>query len=219
MPARNATDEEPKPGWDVGEEIAVRVVVWQKAALKSTRNKHPLGEVLRWHKTSPPRKRSRLRRRTRSRSERSCWRGSRRSRQAQAEVKASRAASQRRRSLLRSPTTARDTAGPGVQLRGGNRQIRTTVPALARGVTPVIAWSRPGQRCPRLSARRSWPYSGQPSEPAGGPCTLGPQSLRNRASYSSRFYVEKESLAVISVHDDSLSGVIGDVWHDSHKTV
>ena len=112
MPARDATDEEPKPGWDVGEEIAVRVVVWQKAALKSTRNKHPLGEVLRWLKTSPPRKRSRLRRRTRSRSERSCWRGSRRSRQAQAAVKASRAASQRRRSLLRSPTTARDTPAP-----------------------------------------------------------------------------------------------------------
>ena len=30
---------------------------------------------------------------------------------------------------------------PGVQLRGGNRQIRTTVPPLARGVTPVIAWA------------------------------------------------------------------------------
>ena len=28
---------------------------------------------------------------------------------------------------------------PGVQLTGGNRQIRTTVPPLARGVTPVIA--------------------------------------------------------------------------------
>ena len=28
---------------------------------------------------------------------------------------------------------------PGVQLRGGNRQIRTTVPPLDRGVTPVIA--------------------------------------------------------------------------------
>ena len=31
---------------------------------------------------------------------------------------------------------------PGVQLTGGNRQIRITVPPLARGVTPVIAWSR-----------------------------------------------------------------------------
>ena len=31
--------------------------------------------------------------------------------------------------------------GPGVQLTGGNRQIRTTVPPLARGGTPVIAWS------------------------------------------------------------------------------
>jgi len=30
---------------------------------------------------------------------------------------------------------------PGVQLRGGNRQIRTTPPPLARGVTPVIAGS------------------------------------------------------------------------------
>ena len=28
---------------------------------------------------------------------------------------------------------------PGVQLRGGNRQIRTTPPSLARGVTQVIA--------------------------------------------------------------------------------
>ena len=28
---------------------------------------------------------------------------------------------------------------PGVQLIGGNRQIRTTVPPLARGVTSVIA--------------------------------------------------------------------------------
>ena len=28
---------------------------------------------------------------------------------------------------------------PGVQLTGGNRQIRTTVPPLARGVIPVIA--------------------------------------------------------------------------------
>jgi hypothetical protein len=25
--------------------------------------------------------------------------------------------------------------------RGGNRQIRTTIPPLARGVNPVIAWS------------------------------------------------------------------------------
>ena len=33
---------------------------------------------------------------------------------------------------------------PGVQLRGGNRQIRTTVPPLARGVTPVIACSYKG---------------------------------------------------------------------------
>ena len=31
--------------------------------------------------------------------------------------------------------------GPGVQLRGGNRQVRTMVPPLARGVTPVIAGS------------------------------------------------------------------------------
>ncbi len=29
-------------------------------------------------------------------------------------------------------------------LRGGNRPIRTTVPPLARGVTPVIAWSGGG---------------------------------------------------------------------------
>ena len=33
---------------------------------------------------------------------------------------------------------------PGVQLRGGNRQIRTTIPPLARGVTPVIAWAGGG---------------------------------------------------------------------------
>ena len=31
---------------------------------------------------------------------------------------------------------------PGVQPRGGNRQIRTTVPPLARGVTPVIAGAK-----------------------------------------------------------------------------
>jgi hypothetical protein len=30
---------------------------------------------------------------------------------------------------------------PGVQLTGGNRQVRTTVPPLARGGTPVIAGS------------------------------------------------------------------------------
>ena len=30
---------------------------------------------------------------------------------------------------------------PGVQLTGGNRQVRTTVPPLARGGTPVIAWA------------------------------------------------------------------------------
>ena len=33
---------------------------------------------------------------------------------------------------------------PGVQLTGGNRQIRTTVPPLARGVTSVIAWAGGG---------------------------------------------------------------------------
>ena len=32
----------------------------------------------------------------------------------------------------------------GVQLRGGNRQVRTTVPPLAHRVTPVIAWSGGG---------------------------------------------------------------------------
>jgi len=69
---------------------------------------------------------------------------------------------------------------PGVQLTGGNRQIRTTVPPLARGVTLVIACSRPGQRCPQRFARRSWRCSGQPSEPVGDVCTPGPQSARNR---------------------------------------
>jgi len=57
---------------------------------------------------------------------------------------------------------------PGVQLRGGNRQIRTTVPPLARGVTPVIACPRPGQRCHQRSARQFWPCSGRMSKAAGG---------------------------------------------------
>ena len=34
--------------------------------------------------------------------------------------------------------------GPGVQLTGGNRQIRTTVLPLTRGVTPVIAGAGSG---------------------------------------------------------------------------
>ena len=34
--------------------------------------------------------------------------------------------------------------GPGVQLTGGNRQNRTTVPPLTRGVTPVIAGAGSG---------------------------------------------------------------------------
>ena len=34
---------------------------------------------------------------------------------------------------------------PGVQLTGGNRQIRTTVPPLTRGVTPVIAGAGGGE--------------------------------------------------------------------------
>ena len=33
---------------------------------------------------------------------------------------------------------------PGVQLTGGHRQVRATVPPLARGGTPVIAWAGGG---------------------------------------------------------------------------
>ena len=44
--------------------------------------------------------------------------------------------------LLERPQSPHPSSG--VQLTGGNRQIRTTVPPLARGVTPVIVWAGSG---------------------------------------------------------------------------
>ena len=103
---------------------------------------------------------------------------------------------------------------PRVQLRVGHRQIGTTPPPLARVVTPVIAWSCGGA----LGVQPlGVAQGGGMSQPL--PVHAGAQSLRNRASDSSRFYDEKESLAVISVQDESLSGVIGNVGHDARKTV
>jgi len=46
-----------------------------------------------------------------------------------------------------------------------------------------------------------------------------PAGQRKWGQYSSRFYVEIESLVAISVHDESLNGVTVDAWHDFHKTV
>jgi hypothetical protein len=55
---------------------------------------------------------------------------------------------------------------PGVQLTGGNRQIRTTPPPLARGVTPVIAWSPSGSLGvqPAVSEPRAPASGGGPGE-------------------------------------------------------